>query len=389
VTLLLGALAGAAGRADATPPTDTGQASESSSLTVFPSELSVSVQRGGQVDEPIGVVQTGAAERTVRFEVTGEAARFVTLVSETDGSAIESLTAFESQPAYAIVRVAPGLDVEDGTVQARIRIVADDEDVSLGSELSVDVEVSGEQDLRATLLGAAVVSDPVELGRPLRVRLDVDVQGTTPIEPVVTLDLSDPDGVVTELEARPAPPEPEARSTLETAWPTQGWSIGRHTGEIVLASGSAEIGRAPISVEIVAAGTLEPSVTLLRAELASEARPHEIAKVLVTVRNDGDVDGRAVFAGDLLYETEVLSAVRSDPLLIAPGETGDLAVYAELGGPGAYQIRGRAVMEGAESGTVAVDFVAEASSTLRWIAIAGGVGAALLLLAALLIRRRR
>jgi hypothetical protein len=81
--------------------------------------------------------------------------------------------------------------------------------------------------------------------------------------------------------------------------------------------------------------------------------------------------------------------VRSTPLLVAAGDPADIAVYAPVAEAGQYRLRGRASLDGAETGTVEIVLEvrtrrrpAWATPTVAAVALVGLLGLAEL-------RRRR
>lgn len=360
-----------------------------SSLTLFPSELVLQVRRGEVIERTIGITQSGAPERVLRIEVLGEAAPFVTIVDAADRiTPVASVRAAESVPAYVVVRIAPGDGVPEGTAVARVRFVANGGSVAVGSELRVEADVRGTSRLDASLLDARAVAPQIEAGRLLRVQLRVDVRGEGPFLPEVRLELRGPDGPVPPLTALPAALQPGGVRIVDLAWPTTDWPLGRYEGQMALSSGTTEIGRATLGLDVVPLGTLTPEVTLLAARVEGTPRAGRPVKVVVSVRNDGELDGRVVFAGELLRDGTPLAPVRSEPRLLSPDETAELAVYADLPEGGAYRLRGRANLEGTESSAIALDIEATGGGGLPVVPIAAAAAAGGAVAAAVLVVRR-
>lgn len=326
------------------------------SLTVFPSEFVIEAQRGERLERTIGIEQTGARERDVSLQVSGAAAAFLSIASPGTGEPIDRLGVSDTTPSFVDLVIEPTAAVADGRHTARVRVVALDAEVAIGSDVAVAVDVAGDRELSVRLLDASVPGGALEAGRPLRLELEVDVRGTTALIPTIALTLDAPDGSTSELAARPPPTEPDGRHHLEASWSTRGWEVGRYTGDLVLSADAIEIDRAEIAFDVVPPGTLTSGVTVLGARLASTAHVGGVAKVAVTVRNDGARDGRVVFAGDVWFGTGPIAPLRSDPVLVGPGETADVVVYAALEEPGTYRVRGRANIDGVESSAFSIDF---------------------------------
>jgi hypothetical protein len=367
----------------------------SSSLTVFPTQDAVELRRGDVVERTVGVRQSGAPGRTVRLELSGAADGFVAVLAHDDPTVgVTTLSVPETGPAFVVVRIAPGPAVPDGHYAARLRAVDEAGTVAVGSELVLDVAVKGDRDLRASVIDARPAATSVEVGGLLRLLIDVDVAGNTPLAPAVSMQLDGPSGPIASLDARPAPAPAGRQSRLEVSWPTTGWALGKYDGVVTVRAGDTEIGRREVHVEVVAVGSMPRSVSVLSARAVEDVRKGGLAKVLVTVRNDGGLDGRVVFVGELWHGGRLVAPVRGEPVLLAAGEEHELVVYAPIAESGAYRLQGRANLEGAESGTVAVEL--EATSPAQWpwvpIAMASGLAAALGALALLRsrqLRRRR
>jgi hypothetical protein len=360
------------------------------SLTVFPSEIDVTAQRGQRIERSIGIVQTGAAERQVTFEIEGDAAQFITIQRPDDGDTIDGFVANESEPAFVEVVIAPSAPVPDGLALASIRVVAEGGDVAVGSQLEIRVDVGGDLELNASLTGVRSAA-VVEVGQPIRLSLDVDVTGNANLNPEVVLEVDSPDGARTVLESYPPAVEPGGARTIQSSWSTRGWTVGEYRGEVVLAADGVEVGRSDIAVDLVPAGSRGRALTVVAADLVSEARPGGIAKIVTRVRNDSSVAGRAVFAGDLWFDTSPIAPLRSDPVVIEPGAVAELIVYATLIDAGEYRVRGRANMDGVESSTFAVVFVATPEPGVNWaiVLIWGAIGGGVVMFLAVLMQQRR
>jgi hypothetical protein len=357
------------------------------SLTLFAGSVTVAVPRGGAVEHTIGVRQQGAATRAVRLELTGTASPFAVIVGATDPPRRTTLALDDAVPAFVTVRLAADASAPEGRYVARVRAIDDSGAVAVGAELDLQVAVTGERPVRAALVAVQPGSVTVEPGRLLR--LSVDVDATAPVAPVLALDLDGPSGPTPPRAARAGAVEPGGRRRTTASWPTAGWVPGSYEATLTVYDGTSPIGSRPVLIQVVAAGTLRRAVSLLGVRAVGSARPGGTAKIVVTVRNDGASDGRAVFIGELWQGTQLLAPVRSTPLLVAAGDPADIAVYAPVAEAGQYRLRGRASLDGAETGTVEIVLEvrtrrrpAWATPTVAAVALVGLLGLAEL-------RRRR
>ena len=344
------------------------------SLTVFPTTIDVEVRRDEVVDRTIGIVQTGAERREVSFEISGDAAPYVSIHGVASGSEIDRIEAEDGVPTFVVMRFAPVGPLPDGQLTAGVEIVAQGAEVAIGSMIGVELDVGGDHVVRARVLEVATAGS-VEIGRPFRLTATLDVEGTVVLEPEISLVLTSATATE-ELRAHPPPVEPGTGRAVQASWFTGSWTPGRYDGEVVFGAQGVEIGRAPVSIEVVPAGTAPRAVEVLSAEVIETSRPGGIAKVAIQVRNVGAFEGRAVFVGDLWRGATVVAPLRSDPLVIAPDATAELIVYARTDEAGAHRVRGRANLDGADSSEFAIEFDVDGSAEPVWwflTAIAGAM----------------
>ena len=271
------------------------------SLTVFPTTIDVEVRRDEVVDRTIGIVQTGAERREVSFEISGDAAPYVSIHGVASGSEIDRIEAEDGVPTFVVMRFAPVGPLPDGQLTAGVEIVAQGAEVAIGSMIGVELDVGGDHVVRARVLEVATAGS-VEIGRPFRLTATLDVEGTVVLEPEISLVLTSATATE-ELRAHPPPVEPGTGRAVQASWFTGSWTPGRYDGEVVFGAQGVEIGRAPVSIEVVPAGTAPRAVEVLSAEVIETSRPGGIAKVAIQVRNVGAFEGRAVFVGDLWRAT--------------------------------------------------------------------------------------
>jgi hypothetical protein len=335
------------------------------SLTVFPTMIDVEARRGEVVERTVGIVQSGADLRDVTFEITGAAGPHITIHDAVSGERVEHVDATEGAPTFVVVRFAPTAPLPDGPLAASVEVVAQDDEVAIGSVVELRLDVSGDHVVRADLTELST-NGTVEIGRPFRISATLDVDGTALLEPDIALIL-DSATATEDLRAHPPPVEPGAGRVVEVSWATGSWAPGRYTGDVILGAQGVEIARAPVTVDVVPAGTAPRAVEVLGVEILERSGAGGLTKLGIQVRNSGAFEGRAVFVGDLWRESTVVAPLRSDPRMVPPNDVAELVIYARTDEDGLHRLRGRANLDGADSSEFAFEFEVDGSSDrVRW-----------------------
>ena len=375
-------------------PTKTPQPAVSGArgVGVFPSEIDYGdTLRAGEYFKTIGVLNNENAEQTFSVAFDGQAAPWLSIVDSNDRTKVlDSVTAPAKGQGRVLLRLVVPADVPNGayTGVARVLTTVDEKNagggsgssVNVGAEISVTLNLTGTQEMVGSLTDMAV--GDVETGSPLRIKATVQNSGNVQFNPQIDLQVLDPQGAV--LDTASFSEEvvyPGEIKILTPEWDTTGQKTGERIARVSVKLGNIDLGTREAHFNIVPLGTLSRAGALEGLSLEGTPSVGSVVKVVATFRNNGQIDERAQFLGEVFLDSVRVDAVTSDELVLFPGSVLPLELFVHVTQNGTYKVQGKVNYEGKETDVQELVFTVGGGGGLpTWAIFAGVVVAVILLL---------
>ena len=329
--------------------------------------------RDGEYYKTIGVINGGDSERTFIFTPVGPIASWLTVVDEQDRSLeLESIIAPPNSRPRVLLRIRVPDDAANGDYLAKVDILAQSRGtdsqgtsagVNVGAEIQVRVTVTGIQIIDGTLVDSSL--NLVELGSPLRVSSVVKNSGNVRVEPLLFVEVLDPQGeLVFNAAFQQESIFPDETGNLKAAWDTTGQELGEYTVQTSITFGDFEVGVRNLKFTLLPFGTLTRQGKLREIELTLIPGPGELGRVIVSFQNTGEIDTLAKFTGEFYSGDRLLDVLTSEEVLVLVGQIADLLVFPRVGEAGEYTVRGNVNYEGKLTDVQELSFTVSAVTAL-------------------------
>ena len=380
-----------------------------SAVGLYPTVVKFSnTLRSGQYVDTIGVLNGTAHGQWFHFHLSGTAAPWLQVVASSQSTApiTEIWAPNGATPTTALLKLHVPATAGDGMYAGAVNVSTlppkatkkGETTVGLSGQIEVTIAVTGTQIVAGTLVNAYTYPK-IELGEPLRVFAVIKNASNITVAPQFHLQVTRVKShspvykwVGTTGEAL----LPAQTSTYEVDWPaasTSTQTLGNYVAKIsVTFPGGKKIGSWSLPFRLYPYGSLHRGGQLLALKLANKPRPGYLADIEASVRSTGEVQQETNFVGQLYRNGNLVQAVKSPvPILLQPGQHGQIIVPVPVAKNGLYSLSGTANFAGAQSGVATVTFrVGPAPLSLVYkIAIAAAVVVLAALIVALFLRRRR
>ncbi len=321
--------------------------------------------RGSEYRRTVSVINREASELTFRFTRMGEVGEWVSLHPPDDPTA--TLDTIVVPPGGGITRVlllivvpstAPNGPHEGGIGVQSVAEEGATEGVSsvqIGLSMGLDVSVTGTQKLTGDVLD--MYAKDVEVGYPLRVWTKFHNTGNVDCQPNIGVQVEDAEEAeVGETSCADTTVEPAAVKLIRCEWDTTGTEPGEYVARVSVSLGDENIDTRTLDFEIFPVGTLTRQGVLEELTLENAPYPGAVAEIAARFRNTGQIDTRAVFLGELYYDSVLTDTLSAPERLVEPGEAVALEAFVKVPQAGSYTVRGKVNYEGKETEEKEVTF---------------------------------
>ena len=339
------------------PPPATPSGAEA--IGIYPTSLKFPYTlRGREYFGSVGLINGGPAERTYKFEMAGDAAPWLSLVSEADRTQVlNDVSVPPASTKRVILRAVVPPSVANGDYGGSIQVVTvagggtsegSGVGVSIGAEIQVSLAVTGTEKIEGAFIEAA--SQDVESGFPLRVYAALNNTGNVQMNPTIDVDILDAAGnLLDHLSSSDEVIYPSEQKRIISEWDTTGRAIGERTARVAVKFGALDLGTKEVRFKIVPAGTFSRRGELQSLQLVNRPLPGDMAKLVATFRNIGQIETKSKFVGELYLGDRLVAQVSSQEQLVLPSLTAGLEVVTQVTEKGQYTVRGKVNYEGRET----------------------------------------
>jgi hypothetical protein len=228
----------------------------------------------------------------------------------------------------------------------------------------------------------------VEVGYPLRIKTNFQNTGNVTTQPRIHLQVKDAQAaLVAEATYDDTSVEAGHTEIIESEWDTTGKDPGDYVASLAVSLADAQIDARELRFKILPRGTITRQGVLDELTLENAPYAGAVAEITAHFRNIGQIDTRAVFLGEIYYNTALVDTITTPERLVEVGEAVALEAFVKVPNPGTYTVSGKVNYEGKETEVREVTFkvprLGGAGDELplwAWIAIGGGGLAAVLIL---------
>jgi hypothetical protein len=340
-------------------------------IGIYPGDIKyMNVLRGGQYFQDVGVVNDSKVERVFRLEAGGDIAAWVGFFDIRDrAKQVTEISIPASSDGHVFMRLLVPPDLANGRYGGYVRTLATIPSniegstltVTVGAQASVDVIVTGTQNLAGNLVDLGATD--TEVGTPLRLRTVVLNSGNVVVQPEIYFDVRPVAAApgsstsVPSLATVPGPRRvtanepvfPGETKTLITEIPTDTLAPATYRADIAVRFGSFTFGSRNLNVTVHPRGALTRQGELLELRLVNEPQPGGLAKVQATFINTGQIDSKAAFVGELYHQGELVNAITGLEKVVSKGEQAALDLLVEVPVRGEYRLVGKVSFEGRET----------------------------------------
>ncbi len=360
---------------------------------VFPQTLEFGeVLRGARLTRSLGVINDSDEPRILTFGSTGAVGPWLTASRPTDGRVLEALEMAPGERASVNITMVVPDEVSNGSVSGELRVVSnptpdntqDGAEVGVGVVVPVNASVTGTQNLAGRIVEFFL--SEVEAGLPLIGTVTITNESNVTIQPDVSMEVFFDSESVGIVEVETLALATGESGTFVAEWPTSGQPEGDYTARVEASLSDLRLEPRIADFTLLPSGSLSRSGELQTLELDNLPGPGGIAVVNATVVNDGQVETKVRFIGDLRLEGLVVQPVGSLDRRILPDESVVIQLFMDVEREGIYTLSGRADFDGVQSEVRSLTFEVGAEDSIwsrpsTWIIGVGG----LVLLALLLV----
>lgn len=342
---------------------------QAAGIGVAPEVISFTLTRDGSARATLLVFDSDDNRDGAELTLAGDVADWLTLADDDDPTVA---FAFDQtgRVIVPVTAVVPS-DAANGryTAAIEVRPTGSTDSVRASVVVPVVIEVTGD----AVVSGEAVITIPERAAASEAIPIAVAVEntGTVRVVPVVTYSVVDRTGGISTGVVRSDPLAPGERANVSVA-ADHGQLAGAEVDvDVAVSIDELPIAGATATVEIVEAAELTATLVPLDTTVAQAAGPGGIATITTSVSNTGAADVATVFRASVEIDGNIVDAVASIPLVVAPQATATVDLFVSVGEEGAYRVTGRWDGQEPESDDVVIEWRV-GSSVSPWAVLALG-----------------
>lgn len=305
--------------------------------------------RGGYAEQTIVISTASDAEIGLKLSGSGEIGSW--LEFQPNGS----LKLSRSNPANIKVIARPPADIPNGVysglVTAHTTAPATTEgpissSVSAGVALKTEIEITGQQVVNWSVLSASV-SD-IEVGLPAELLLEIANSGNVMANLEISADIEKVADPTSLLEKEfSASVEPTVTEQLRFSVPgTERLELGSYVAKITITDGDGEARTQELNFDVLERGTLSISGEFVQLSAKPWAKVGEVVRTTAEFKNTGKVLVTAKFDGEISLDDMLITALASNELEVAAGESREFVSYFTPDKVGRYVLKGYVVYHG-------------------------------------------
>jgi hypothetical protein len=344
------------------------RADGASSIGIYPTRLDFeSVLRGGVYFKTVGVITNSGSPATFTVSAAGDIAKWADFVDPTDLS--RSLTQFTAQPRGQVgLRIRVPARLANGTYRGVVRVLSQplpsgsaskavsNQDVKVGADIAVTVNVVGAQIIRGALLDSRA-PQKIEAGYRSRLKSTVANSGNVQIRPNLSVTIRHGSATVATLGFQDRTVDPGSTASIETDWiTTPATATGDYIAHVTASAQGVPLGSRDVRFQVVPFGALRRNGVLESLKVTNKPGPGEAARVEATFRNTGSIETNAVLVGELDRNGHLVRGVTSAPEVVEVGDARTIEVFVNLDVKGHYTFRGRINFEGRQTDARTIAF---------------------------------
>ena len=337
------------------------------SIGVFPTSIDFeSLARGTEVFRQVGVLHDSEQTRQFKFEAQGELAPWISFVDLDDRTTpmdiLEVPVSGERSRGAVALRLTIPEDAPNGFYEGTVRVSSISlgttevgaSSVSVAANISLFADISGVQTVGGTLLDASARS--VESGFPLRIDFRMRNTGNVQIKPVIHYEVFSGEESLLTGEHSEETIAPADIITITPEIDVSELRVGDYTIATTVDYEGFELGSETLAFSILERGTLTRQGTLRSLAVVNNPIAGEVARVVISFQNTGQIEANAIFQGQLFRNGQLVDVVTSLPQLVLAGAMGEIEVFIPVGEDGEYEIQGKVNFDGKESEPVQLLF---------------------------------
>jgi hypothetical protein len=334
---------------------------------VYPSVVDVaSALRGERYETGTVLLNTSAAERKFTFAPdtsSGEVASWVTFAAEAQpANPITEAIAPPNGELKILVYVTVPADAPSqkytGTINYASASMTGEGQVVLGIRQDIAINVTGQQVLDVQL--GDIYTNQLEVGQPLEVQARIVNQSNVSVQPMIVASVRSASGapIAGDLQGRLERFRPSEEKTLTVLeWDSKNQQPGDYILDYQLQAQGQEFNKGSMPFVLSPFGTLSRAGEIRTVTFHGALTAGSTSRADVVFKNNGRIDARAKFEGELYHGDELVMPLESrSELLARAGEEVTLQVFFPLEAGGRHEVRGRVLFEGAQTDEVRAAF---------------------------------
>jgi len=308
------------------------------------------------------VTNRGDSDVIANFELEGDIADKA--VMDVTMKSNETIPAGETQNVEVTFNVKT-TGAFEGKIYSYISAAEDTESEGASSQVGIGLITNVLVNVRGEAPKGQVQNITVndaEINKPLHILTQFENEGNVSAEPLVKAEIFKNNISIDMVQTSDTTIQKGNSGVIDLLWETTGQGTGEYLASVEVLLGKETLATSDHTFSIVETGSLIKEGRLEGISLQNEAIPNEMIKVLSRFTNSGEVAVNAMFVGEVYKGDTMVSIVRSDPVVISPGKTQEIASYVNLGGSGEYTIKGHVNYEGLMTEDKSYSFSAEGAS---------------------------
>ncbi len=231
--------------------------------------------------------------------------------------------------------------------------------IGIGTITDVKVIVQGEAPKGQV---RNITVNDVEINKLLHILTDFENKGRVTAQPVIFAEIYKGDTQLEKVENTEAIVQVGENDIIDLAWDTTGQGTGEYRALVSVMLGEETLEEKEFNFSIKEPGSLKKEGKLIEINLQNPPQENSMAKVIAVFENSGGSDVAAEFAGELYRDGILQNTIKSESIIIFPGETSSIASYITLEEAGQYTIKGHVNYEGLTTEEKEYSFFASSKS---------------------------
>lgn len=334
-------------------------------LGVSPPEITVhNALREGQYNQTAMVFNTANESAEFEFKATGEMKDWILFYDEgkqvsktiVPGKGSKKITIGFKIPTDAENRAYKSTIYVQTVPQEITNVTGAVASAVVRMPIAASVEVTGTQIIKGFV--KTITTRDIEVGYPLRIKIDFENAGNVIATPVINVDISKEGEMVDSFSYSDTKVNPGSKELILAGWNTTGREIGEYNATVNVLLGGESLAEKELQFKILAVGTLTRQGVFSDFKYTGEPLVNRVIKIIAEFENIGEIDATAKFMGEIYTDGNLIDTIDSEELLVPVGDKETLTSYFKIESPGDYTIKGHVLYGMKKTDTKELSFVA-------------------------------